>query len=207
MQVPFGGRWAGFRLVRRGGLAQDDNSCVRDLRLSCRPLSSGIGKRGKDQLFESPGCMGKGGLHQVAESFAQPERACAYGEELCIQGQGIVEFASQGEELSCAQVMGRQSGRLDGGNDGCNVDEAGSGFRGAIDENHRFRKGDFFGQFRGPLLTGQDAHTGFVAKSLRGPFCEPRPEAVIFTECVAAGEDEASGWSSIHGVQCRVIRG
>jgi hypothetical protein len=48
------------------------------------------------------------------------------------------------------------------------------------------------------LLTGKDAHAGLSLEALLSPLSEPRPDAIISAQRVAAGENEASGFSKAH---------
>ena len=66
---------------------------------------------------------------------------------------------------------------------------------------------DILGQFRRPLLPRQHTHGGFGAELLGGPFGKARTNAVITAQRVAAGEDEAAGWGSVHQIKCRASPG
>ena len=65
-----------------------------------------------------------------------------------------------------------------------------------IDKDHRLRLRDFFYHLRRPLLIAQYTHSRIIAPVLFGPLRKKRPDAVIFAERVAAGEDETSGRKS-----------
>ncbi len=107
-------------------------------------------------------------------------------------GQGIVKVTRQCEQLRGTHVMRGEARRLIGGLNGSEFDLTGSGFGGAIDEEHGLCGRDILCQFGGPLLPGQDAHGRFGAELLFGPFSEPWSKAIIAAQRVAAGENEAA---------------
>jgi hypothetical protein len=57
---------------------------------------------------------------------------------------------------------------------------------------------DIFRQFRSPLMVGDNAHAGFPGEAFLSPLGKPKPDTVISAQCIAAGENEASGFGRAH---------
>jgi hypothetical protein len=84
---------------------------------------------------------------------------------------------------------------------------SGSGGGRAIDKQHGPGVGNLLGQLRRPLLAGDDADAVFPAESLFDPGRQPRTNAVIPAQRIAAGEDEASELGLGHGKSYKSNRG
>ena len=110
----------------------------------------------------------------------------------------MIEFAAEREQLRRAQVMGRHSLCVGGRVNGRECDRPGQGIDRAINKQDGLGVGNVFGQFRSPLMVGDDAQTWLVRESLLGPLGKPKPDAVISAQRVAASENEASGWGVSH---------
>lgn len=152
------------------------------------------GEGGLDELAG----LREGGLDSGAEGFAKLGGTGAEGELKGGVGDGVVEVAGEGEQFGCTGVVGGDGLRAGGGGDGEELDGAGGGVDRAIDEEDGLGVGDLFGEFRGPLLAGDDAQAGVGGEVIFDPVGEPGAEAVIAAEGVAAGEDEASRLFWIH---------
>ena len=95
------------------------------------------------------------------------------------------------------------------GRDGHELDETRSDVGGKVNEKDRICEGDVLGEFRCPLLAGDDLKAGRAGEALFGPLSEPRPDTIIFAERVAAGEDETGRLRGFHGqmVACEWVGG
>jgi len=82
---------------------------------------------------------------------------------------------------------------------GRQMERAGFGIERAIDKQDGLGAGDVFSQLRGPLMVGNDAQAWLITEALLGPPGKPKPDTVISAQRVAAGENEAAGWSLAHG--------
>ena len=98
-----------------------------------------------DGSFDQPAGLGEGGLDGGAEGFAELGGAGAEGELEGGAGDGVIEVAAEGEEFGCAGVMGGDGLGAGGGEDREELDGAGGGVDGAIDEEDGLAAGDLLG--------------------------------------------------------------
>ena len=68
----------------------------------------------------------------------------------------------------------------------------GSSFHGGIDKENGICKGNVFGQVGSPLLARDHANARVRLKTFRGPFSEPRTNAIVGAQCIAAGKNQAA---------------
>lgn len=149
-------------------------------------------------VFDRAAGVRQGCGDRVAEALAQLRRARADGQQQSFPRLRVIELAGEGEQLRRAEMMRRQALRRGDWRDQRKCHRSGRGGEGAVEKKDRSGLGYVLGQIRRPLLARHDAHARIIAEALFGPVGEPGADAVVATQGVAAGEDEAANRAWIH---------
>jgi len=91
----------------------------------------------------------------------------------------MIKFVAKREQFLRSQVMGRHPFCVGSRKNGRECDRTRQGIDGAIDKQDGRGAGYVFGEFRSPLMVGDDAHASLLAEALFRPVSKPKPDTII----------------------------